>query len=87
MAVSRNDVMKALGAVPAPDGRGSIADSPQISDIFISDGRVSFAIQTTAERAASLETIRSAAANPALNWVVKLHPANVWKRRLEGQTG
>ena len=34
-----------------------------------------------------IETIRSAAANPNLNWVVKLHPANVWKRKLEGQTG
>jgi hypothetical protein len=34
-----------------------------------------------------IETIRAAAANPHLNWVVKLHPANVWKRRLEGQTG
>lgn len=34
-----------------------------------------------------IETIRSAAANPHLNWIVKLHPANVWKRRLEGQAG
>jgi hypothetical protein len=34
-----------------------------------------------------IETIRAAAANPDVNWVVKLHPANVWKRRLEGQTG
>ncbi len=34
-----------------------------------------------------IETIREAAANPALNWIVKLHPANVWKRQLEGQTG
>ena len=34
-----------------------------------------------------IETIRSAAANPRLNWIVKLHPANVWKRKLEGQTG
>jgi hypothetical protein len=34
-----------------------------------------------------IETIRSAAENPHLNWIVKLHPANVWKRKLEGQTG
>ena len=34
-----------------------------------------------------IETIRSAAANPHLNWIVKLHPANVWKRKLERQTG
>lgn len=34
-----------------------------------------------------IETIRAAVANPRVNWVVKLHPANIWKRRLEGQTG
>lgn len=34
-----------------------------------------------------IETIRAAAANPRLNWIVKLHPANVWKRKLEGQMG
>jgi ATP-binding protein involved in chromosome partitioning len=61
MAVSRDDVMRALGAVPAPDGRGSLADSPQISEIVIQDGRVSFAILTTPEKAKSLETVRSAA--------------------------
>lgn len=26
-----------------------------------------------------IETIRAACANPALNWVIKLHPDNVWK--------
>ena len=61
MAVSRDDVMRALGAVPAPDGRGSLADSPQISEIVIADDRVSFAILTTPDKARSLETIRSAA--------------------------
>jgi ATP-binding protein involved in chromosome partitioning len=61
MAVSRDDVMRALGAVPAPDGRGSLADSPQVSEIAIKDGRVSFAILTTPERAKSLEMVRSAA--------------------------
>lgn len=30
-----------------------------------------------------VETVREAARNPAVNWVVKLHPANVWKRRQE----
>lgn len=61
MAVSRDDVIRALSAVPAPEGRGSLADSPQISEIVIQDGRVSFAISTTPEKAASLETVRSAA--------------------------
>ncbi len=61
MTVSRDDVMRALSAVPAPDGRGSLADSPQVSEIVIKDGRVSFAILTTPERAKSLEMVRSAA--------------------------
>lgn len=27
-----------------------------------------------------VETVKAAAANPNLNWVIKLHPANLWKR-------
>ncbi len=27
-----------------------------------------------------VETVRAAAANPHLNWLIKLHPANLWKR-------
>lgn len=34
-----------------------------------------------------IETVRAAAGNAALNWVIKLHPANIWKRKLEGTTG
>ena len=34
-----------------------------------------------------LETVRAAYANPAVNWVVKLHPGNVWKRIHEGWDG
>jgi hypothetical protein len=30
-----------------------------------------------------VETVRAACANPALNWLIKLHPANVWKRKYE----
>ena len=33
-----------------------------------------------------IETVRAACANPALNWLIKLHPANVWKRKYEGIT-
>lgn len=32
------------------------------------------------------ETVRAAAANPRVSWLVKLHPANIWKRRLSGVT-
>ena len=31
-----------------------------------------------------VETVRSAIANPALNWIVKVHPVNVWRSRLDG---
>jgi hypothetical protein len=34
-----------------------------------------------------VETVREAAATPDVNWVVKLHPANVWKLRQEGFHG
>jgi len=34
-----------------------------------------------------LETVRAAASNPRLNWVVKLHPDLVWKLKYEGRTG
>jgi hypothetical protein len=34
-----------------------------------------------------VETLRAAAANPHLNWIIKLHPANLWKRAREGVTG
>jgi hypothetical protein len=34
-----------------------------------------------------IETLRAAAANDRLNWVVKLHPDLVWKLRYEGHQG
>ena len=34
-----------------------------------------------------VETVRAAASNPRANWVVKLHPANVWKLRRDGFEG
>jgi hypothetical protein len=33
-----------------------------------------------------VETVKAAAANPNLNWIIKLHPANLWKRKLAGVT-
>jgi hypothetical protein len=32
------------------------------------------------------ETVAAAVANPRLNWIIKLHPANLWKRQLSGIT-
>ncbi len=34
-----------------------------------------------------VETIRAACANTGVNWLIKLHPVNTWKRELEGVTG
>jgi hypothetical protein len=31
-----------------------------------------------------IETVRAAIANPRLNWVVKVHPVNVWRSRMDG---
>lgn len=31
-----------------------------------------------------VETLKAAADNPRVNWLVKLHPANVWRRALDG---
>lgn len=33
-----------------------------------------------------VETVRAACANPAVNWLIKIHPANVWKRSYENIT-
>ncbi|BBO04178.1 MULTISPECIES: hypothetical protein [Bradyrhizobium] len=33
-----------------------------------------------------IETVKAAVANPRLNWIIKLHPANIWKRKLSGVT-
>jgi hypothetical protein len=34
-----------------------------------------------------VETVRAACANESVNWIVKLHPANIWKRRRDGVSG
>jgi hypothetical protein len=31
-----------------------------------------------------VETVGAAIANPALNWIVKVHPVNVWRSRMDG---
>jgi hypothetical protein len=31
-----------------------------------------------------VETVRSAIANPRVNWIVKVHPVNVWRSRMDG---
>jgi hypothetical protein len=34
-----------------------------------------------------VESVRAACANDRVNWIVKLHPANVWKRKRDNVTG
>lgn len=31
-----------------------------------------------------VETVRAAIANPRLNWVIKVHPVNVWRAKMDG---
>jgi hypothetical protein len=31
-----------------------------------------------------VQTVKAACANPRVNWLIKIHPANVWKRAYEG---
>lgn len=33
-----------------------------------------------------VESVKAAVANPRLNWLIKLHPANIWKRKMSGNT-
>jgi hypothetical protein len=33
-----------------------------------------------------VETVKAAVRNPHVNWLIKLHPANLWKRELAGVT-
>ena len=33
-----------------------------------------------------IETVKAAIANPRLNWVIKVHPVNVWRSRMDGTT-
>ncbi|MFD1333896.1 iron-sulfur cluster assembly protein, partial [Methylopila musalis] len=61
MAVTEEDVRKALESVPAPDGAPSLARSSALSSIAVNGGRVIFAIETSPDRAAALEPIRKAA--------------------------
>lgn len=61
MDIDADTIRRALRAVPAPDNASSLAESPSLSAISITDGRVYFAIQTSPERAPALEGLRQAA--------------------------
>jgi len=75
---SRGDVMAALGLDPAK--KTAVLYSHILWDANMFYGEDLFADQEEW----FVATVRAAAANPAVNWIVKLHPANVWKLRREG---
>jgi hypothetical protein len=75
---SRDEVMGALRLDPAK--RTAVLYSHILWDANMFYGDDLFADQEEW----FVETVRAAAANPRVNWIVKLHPANVWKLRREG---
>jgi hypothetical protein len=66
-----------------PDTRTAVVFSHVLWDANMFFGRDLFADQEEW----FVETVRAACANDRVNWLVKLHPANVWKRRRDGVSG
>ena len=79
-ARTRGEVVAELGL--DPDRRTAVVFSHVLWDANMFYGRDLFADQEEW----FVETVRGAAANDTVNWVVKLHPANVWKRKRDGVT-
>jgi hypothetical protein len=77
----RDEVMEALRL--DPERRTAVLYSHILWDANMFYGEDLFADQEEW----FVETVREAAANPQVNWIVKLHPANVWKLRREGIEG
>ena len=78
---SRDEVIAALGLDPAK--KTAVLYSHILWDANMFYGEDLFADQEEW----FVETVRAAAANPRVNWIVKLHPANVWKLKREGIEG
>ncbi len=77
---TRGEVVAELGL--DPDRKTAVVFSHVLWDANMFYGRDLFADQEEW----FVETVRAAAANDSVNWVVKLHPANVWKRKRDGVT-
>jgi hypothetical protein len=78
---SRDEVISELGLDPAK--KTAVLYSHILWDANMFYGEDLFADQEEW----FVETVRAAAANPRVNWIVKLHPANVWKLKREGIEG
>ena len=74
---------RSRAARPRPDKQTAVVFSHVLWDANMFFGRDLFADQEEW----FVETVRAACANDRVNWIVKLHPANVWKRRRDGVTG
>jgi hypothetical protein len=79
--VPRGEIERQLGLDPGR--RTAVIFSHVLWDANMFFGRDLFADQEEW----FVETVRAAAANDRVNWIVKLHPANVWKRRRDGVSG
>jgi hypothetical protein len=78
---SREAVLAELGLDPAK--RTAVVYSHILWDANMFYGEDLFADQEEW----FVETVRAACANNRVNWIVKLHPANVWKRKRERIAG
>jgi hypothetical protein len=78
---SRDDIVAQLGLDPARPT--AVVFSHVLWDANMFYGRDLFADQEEW----FVETVRAACRNEHVNWVVKLHPANVWKRRRDNVSG
>lgn len=78
---SREEIVAQLGLDPAR--RTAVVFSHVLWDANMFYGRDLFADQEEW----FVETVRAACRNDRVNWVVKLHPANVWKRRRDNAAG
>jgi hypothetical protein len=78
---SRDEIVAQLGLDPAR--RTAVVFSHVLWDANMFYGRDLFADQEEW----FVETVRAACRNTAVNWIVKLHPANVWKRRRDNVAG
>jgi hypothetical protein len=78
---SRDEIVRAVELDPGR--RTAVVFSHVLWDANMFYGRDLFADQEEW----FVETVRAACANDAVNWIVKLHPANVWKRRRDSVSG
>jgi hypothetical protein len=80
-AIPREEIQRRLGLDPGK--RTAVIFSHVLWDANMFFGRDLFADQEEW----FVETVRAACANDRVNWVVKLHPANVWKRKRDSVVG